>query len=145
MDVQPLGLEERRSRIAAAREALVGLADVLYEATGPELGELMSAVDGVAAQAAAARVTITVEAVRRGQVAEEGVNAHAWVRDHAPSLRQGGAGDVARVATAAMASLVRSSWVGPRPPHISTASASASTARPVSTISKPLPQKPPQP
>ena len=97
MDVQPLGLEERRSRIAAAREALVGLADVLYEATGPELGELMSAVDGVAAQAAAARVTITVEAVRRGQVAEEGVNAHAWVRDHAPSLRQGGAGDVARV------------------------------------------------
>ncbi|HNV42486.1 MAG TPA: HNH endonuclease [Ornithinibacter sp.] len=100
MDVQPLGLEERRSRIAAAREALVGLADVLYEATGPELGELMSAVDGVAAQAAAARVTITVEAVRRGQVAEEGVNAHAWVRDHAPSLRQGGAGDVARVVTA---------------------------------------------
>jgi hypothetical protein len=100
MNAQPLGLEERRSRFAAAHEALAGLADVLHQASGPELGELMTAVDGVAAQAAAARVAITVEAVNRGQVAEEGVNAHAWVRDHAPSLRQGGAGDVAKVALA---------------------------------------------
>jgi hypothetical protein len=100
MNTQPLGLEERRSRVAAAHEALEGLADVLHQATGPELGELMTAIDGVAAQAAAARVTITVEAVNRGQVAEEGVNAHGWVRAHAPSLRQGGAGDVAKVAAA---------------------------------------------
>ena len=81
MDVQPLGLEERRSRIAAAREALVGLADVLYEATGPELGELMSAVDGVAAQAAAARVTITVEVDPEIWTLEYGVNSTAEIRD----------------------------------------------------------------
>ena len=54
----------------------------------------------LAASAAAARVAVTVEAVTRGEVAAAGANAHGWVRDHAPSLRQGGAGDVARVALA---------------------------------------------
>ena len=100
MDGQPVGLGERRSRLAAAREALAGLGEVLYQAGGDELGELLGEVDAVGAQVGAARVALTVEAVRRGQVADEGMNAHAWVREHAPSLRQGGAGDVAKVALA---------------------------------------------
>jgi hypothetical protein len=100
MDRQPETLEERRSRFEAARDAFVGLQSVLYQASGSELAELMGLVDDVAAQASAARVTITVEAVHRGQVAQEDTNPHGWVRDHAPSLRQGGAGAVAKVALA---------------------------------------------
>ena len=49
-------------------------------------------------RAAAARAVVAVEAVRRGVVAASDLNAHAWVREFAPSLRQGGAGQVARLA-----------------------------------------------
>ena len=87
-----MNLAERRSRFEAAQEALIGLRAVLHQASGPELAELMTLADGMAAQAAAARVEITVEAVTRGEVADSGCNTHAWVRDHAPSLRQGGCG-----------------------------------------------------
>ena len=100
MDRQPLSLKERRSRLEAARDALVDLRSVLHQASGSELAELMAVVDEVAAQASAARVEVTVEAVTRGQVTEEGTNPHGWVREHAPSLRQGGAAAVARVAVA---------------------------------------------
>ena len=100
MNRQPVNLEERRSRFEAARDAFADLQSVLHQASGSELAELMGVVDDVAARAAAARVTITAEAVNRGQVAEEGTNPHAWVRDHAPSLRQGGAAAVAKIAVA---------------------------------------------
>ena len=100
MDRQPQNLQERRSRFEAARDAFADLQSVLHQASGSELAELMGVVDDVAAQASAARVTIAVEAVNRGQVAEEGTNAHAWVRDHAASLRQGGAAAVAKIAVA---------------------------------------------
>ena len=46
----------------------------------------------------AARAVVAVEAVRRGVVAASDLNAQAWVREFAPSLRQGGAGQVARLA-----------------------------------------------
>ena len=95
-----MNLAERRSRFEAAHEALADLRSVLHQATGPELADLMTLTDAMAAQAAAARVEITVEAVTRGEVADSGCNTHAWVRDHAPSLRQGGAGDVAKIADA---------------------------------------------
>ncbi|HET9021504.1 MAG TPA: HNH endonuclease [Ornithinibacter sp.] len=100
MDPQPMTLEERRSRLEAAREVLDGLDSVLYQASGPELTELMLLADSLAAKSGAARVSVTVEAVNRGEVAAAGTTTHAWVRDHAPSLRQGGAGDVARLALA---------------------------------------------
>jgi hypothetical protein len=97
---QPLSLAERRARLEAAEAALEGLNGVLFEASGAELAGLMGLVDRVAAGAAAARVSVTVEASGRGEVAEAGVNVHAWVREHAPSLRQGGAGAVAAMARA---------------------------------------------
>ncbi|MBR7743031.1 DUF222 domain-containing protein [Phycicoccus sp. BSK3Z-2] len=56
----------------------------------------MGLVDDVTAKGSAARVAVTVEAVRRGEVAGSGT--HAWVREHAPSLREGGAASVTRVA-----------------------------------------------
>ncbi|WP_299446865.1 HNH endonuclease signature motif containing protein [uncultured Phycicoccus sp.] len=103
-----LTIVERRSRVEAAREALAGLGEVLGQASGAELGELMGVVDDVAAQACAARVAVTVEAARRGECTGAGV--HGWVREHAPSLRQGGAGPVAalvREVTAADTGLAR--------------------------------------
>ena len=75
MSWQPETLGERRSRFEAARDAFVDLHSVLHQASGSELAELMGVVDDVAAHAAAARVSITAEAVSRGQVAEEGTNA----------------------------------------------------------------------
>ena len=91
-----LTLAERRSAVEAAREALAGIGEVLGQASGAELGELMGLADEVSAVAGAARVEVAVEAVRRGECTGSGV--HGWVREHAPSLRQGGAGPVARLA-----------------------------------------------
>ena len=95
-----MSLEERRSALEAARRALDGFEKVLYQAPSAELAGLMALADAVAAKAGAARVAVTVEALARGEVAASGVNAHCWVREHAPTLRQGGAGDVAKVAVA---------------------------------------------
>ncbi len=77
---------------------LVGFGAVVHEASDAELAELMGEADALAARAAAARAVVAVEAVRRGVVAQSGMNAHAWVRECAPSLRQGGAGQVAKLA-----------------------------------------------
>ncbi|WP_036830577.1 hypothetical protein, partial [Phycicoccus jejuensis] len=57
-------LEERRSRLEAARDALTGLDEALTEACGDGLGELMELLDEVAARASAARVVVVLEAVR---------------------------------------------------------------------------------
>lgn len=93
-------LETRREAVAAATAALSGLADGLWEAGSEDLVAMMAEVDRLAAVAAAARVSIAVEAVARGDVAAAGESAFTWVRAHAPSLRQGGAGDVAKLAVA---------------------------------------------
>jgi hypothetical protein len=98
MDTRGLGLAERRAVMAAAADALVGFGQVVHEASDAELGDVMAEADAVVAQAVAARAVVAAEAVRRGVVAESGVNAHAWVREFAPSLRQGGAAQVARLA-----------------------------------------------
>ena len=96
MDIGGCGLGERRSALEGARDALEGLVSVVGSASGAELAELLSLVDAVATGAGAARAVLTVEAVGRGEVAPG--EAHGWVREHAPSLRQGGAGDVATLA-----------------------------------------------
>ena len=99
MDGEGLGLAERRSAMAAAAESLVGFEEALPEASDEQLGAVMAEADSLAARAQAARAMVAVEAVKRGVVAGSGMNAHAWVREHAPSLRQGGAGQVARLVT----------------------------------------------
>ncbi|QKE83889.1 HNH endonuclease signature motif containing protein [Arthrobacter sp. NEB 688] len=89
-------LEERRSLLKAATDALTDLDEALAAAPGDDLGDLMELLDTLAARASAARVQVTLEAVRRGEVA--GSATHAWVRTHAPSLRQSGAAAVTRLA-----------------------------------------------
>ncbi|PKW25918.1 HNH endonuclease signature motif containing protein [Phycicoccus duodecadis] len=91
-----IGIAERRSAIAAARAAIGSLGEVLATASAEDLAALMGELDAVVASASAARVEVVVEATRRGECTGSGV--HAWVREHAPSLRQGGAAAVARVA-----------------------------------------------
>ena len=98
MDTRGLGLAERRSAMVAAAEVMVGFEGALVEASDAELAELMTETDAVAARAGAVRAQVAAEAVRRGVVAASDLNAHAWVREFAPSLRQGGAGQVARLA-----------------------------------------------
>ncbi|NHA66836.1 HNH endonuclease signature motif containing protein [Phycicoccus flavus] len=100
MDEGVIGLAERRSVIEAAGERLTGITRVLHEASGAELAQLLTVVDSVAAQASAARVAITAEALSRGEVSASGDTAHTWVLEHAPSLRQGGAAHVAAAASA---------------------------------------------
>jgi len=98
MDMRGLGLAERRSAMVAAAEVMVGFDGALVEASDAELAVLMAETDAVAARAGAVRAQVAAEAVRRGVVAASDLNAHAWVREFAPSLRQGGAGQVARLA-----------------------------------------------
>ena len=99
MDTRGLGLAERRSAMVAAAESLVGFEVALVEASGEELADLLGEADRWAARAAAARAVVAravvaAEAVRRGVVAASDLNAQGWVREFAPSLRQGGAGQV---------------------------------------------------
>ncbi len=98
MAIEGLGLAERRSAMVAAADALVGFGGALHEASDGQLAAVMGEADVLAARAAAVRAQVAVEAVRRGVVADAGLNAHGWVRECAPSLRQGGAGQVAKLA-----------------------------------------------
>lgn len=85
--------------LAAARAVLIGVRKVAFRATGTELVELVGLVDDVVAAGVAARAGLVVEAVSRGEVAESSkASVTAWVRDAAPSLRQGGAAQVAALA-----------------------------------------------
>jgi len=92
-----------RDALGVARSAVAGVHEILHRASGAELAEFMSLVDDIKAQASAVQVVITTEAAHRGEFTSarrgEG-SAHEWVREHAPSLRQGGAGQLASFATA---------------------------------------------
>ena len=102
-----------RRVLNAARDGLADIGDVLSSLSATDLAELMTAADEVKSQAAAAQVRVTAEAAHRGEFASarRGVgSAHAWVREHAPSLRQGGAGQVAQLAHDAAASTPAGMW-----------------------------------
>ncbi|MDQ2754999.1 MAG: hypothetical protein M3Y71_00265, partial [Actinomycetota bacterium] len=63
--VPTVPLTDRRAAVAAAREALTGLAVVLWQAQGDELGPLFREVDDLSRAVEAARVAILGEAVDR--------------------------------------------------------------------------------
>lgn len=91
-------LTDRTAALRAAVAALPGLAEVLHQGPSSELADLVSLCDALAAGAAAARTAVVAEAVRRGDVDS---TLSGWVREHAPSLRQGGAGHSASLVTEA--------------------------------------------
>ncbi|KRE41086.1 HNH endonuclease signature motif containing protein [Knoellia sp. Soil729] len=110
---QPTPGTPLREVLNAARDGLAGIGDVLPSLSAADLAELMTAADEVKSQAAAAQVRATAEAAHRGEFASarRGVGSvHAWVREHAPSLRQAGAGQVAQLAQEAAAATPGGMW-----------------------------------
>jgi hypothetical protein len=120
-------LMTRREAMAAARCALAEVGSVLWRATGSELGPVLREIDDLGRLVEAARVAVVGEAMSRGemrsdlvptswptdsgslagseqQAAEEqacagagGMTRVGWVREWAPSLRAGGAGQLVRL------------------------------------------------
>ena len=83
--------------LADAVAALSGLDAVVWQAPGAELGDLLALVDTLAAHAEAARVAVTAEALKRGEVAaSRWGSTRQWVQGHAPSLAPGPASVIAR-------------------------------------------------
>jgi hypothetical protein len=108
-----------REALGQARAAVAGVRGVLTQLGGGELAQFLTLVDEVKAQAGAAQVVIAVEAAHRGEFTSarrgEG-SAHAWVREHAPSLRQAGAGQLAAFAADVAHATPGGQWsaTGPR-------------------------------
>ena len=98
---QPVSLADRLAVLREALPAFEGITEVLHQAQGPELAEVLTLFDTVASEGARARIATVAEAVRRDE-AEPTLNT--WIRRHAPSLQQGGAGQTARLVTEAMKS-----------------------------------------
>ena len=98
-----LSLEQRRDRLAAAREAMQGIdAELWAVSCGGGLGELLSEVDALGSSCEAARVAIVGEAMGRGDTGDgpRALTITQWVRQHAPSTRSGGAGQIVTLAQA---------------------------------------------
>lgn len=119
-DAPATEVEHLRAALVGARDALASdgagvgpLGDVLTRLSGPELAEFMILADDVKARAAAAQIRVTAEAAHRGEFTSarrgEG-SVHAWVRGHAPSLQQDGAGQVAHLAQDVACSVPGGLW-----------------------------------
>jgi len=112
-------LEGARDALASGPDGAGPLGSVLARLTGAELAEFLTLADEVSARSTAAQVRLTAEAAHRGEftAARRGEGtAHAWVRRHGPSLRQGGAGLVAQLALDVAASQPDGPW-GPAGPQ----------------------------
>ena len=82
----------------SGRVAVAAIPDVLVQCPGAGLGDLVGLLDDLANAAAAVRAVVIMEAVRRGEISGA---LPTWIREHAPSLRQGDAQGLARVITEA--------------------------------------------
>jgi hypothetical protein len=103
MEDQPtsMPLAERRDTVSLAAAALQGLASVLWQAPGPELGPLLGQLDDLARAAEAARVVVLEEALVRGEAQTSPAGPpKAWVEHWAPSFRAGGAARLVEVTVA---------------------------------------------
>ena len=100
---QSLTMEQRRECIAAAREALAGIDESLWQApSGGGLAELLGEVDALGAACDAAKTAVVAEAMDRGETSDgaAAMTVTQWVREHAPSTRAGGARQIVEVAAA---------------------------------------------
>ena len=96
-------LEEHRQVLAAARESLAQMGDLLHQCGGADLGPLLSEVDALAAEAGGVRCEIVFEASLRGEIHEAGRSTREWVYEYAPSQRQGGHAQLAKLVDVASA------------------------------------------
>ncbi len=92
--VPTVPLTDRRAAVAAARAALTGLAAVLWQAQGADLGRVFREVDDLIRLGEAARVAVLAEAVDRGDASTGAVSMGSagvgWVCEYAPTLAVGG-------------------------------------------------------
>jgi hypothetical protein len=98
-----LTLEQRRDRLAAARVALAGFEAAVWQAPSDGgLAQLLGEVDALGAACDLARVTVTAEAMGRGETGggSAALTITQWVHCHAPSTRAGGAKQVVELAAA---------------------------------------------
>jgi hypothetical protein len=101
-----LTMTQHRERIVAARESLSALGDVMWQVAsggGSEgLAGLLGEVDALGMACDLARVSVTAEAMDRGETdgGSAALTITQWVRCHAPSTRAGGAKQVVELAAA---------------------------------------------
>lgn len=113
MDEQQTPVTQLRGVLVAARDGLADMGDLLCSLSATDLAAMMTLADEVKSRAAAAQVRVTAEAAHRGEFASARRGAgsvHDWVREHAPSLRQGGAGQLATFAQDAATSTPGGLW-----------------------------------
>ncbi|WP_404386539.1 HNH endonuclease [Knoellia locipacati] len=114
-DVSSPEVAQLCAALDGARDALGsdGVGEVLARMSGPELARVMRVADDVASRARAAQVRVTAEAAHRGEftAARRGIGSvDAWVREHAPSLRQAGCSQVAHLAQEVASSVPGGLW-----------------------------------
>ncbi len=106
-------MRERRLALTAARAALTGIASVLWQEPGVDLGPVLREIDDLGRLVDAARVAVVDEAMSRGEMCSytgphpdgdetidavtAGLAGVGWVREWAPTLKAGGAVGLVRL------------------------------------------------
>ena len=90
-------IDQYRQVLTAARDALAGLGGALHETYNHELAGLLEEIDAVAALASGARAETVLETARRGVDGDAGATTYAWIAEHAPSLRNNGGNQLAKI------------------------------------------------
>ncbi|MGZ4748393.1 MAG: hypothetical protein ACXVYY_15060, partial [Oryzihumus sp.] len=78
---------ERFAAVDAAAEALTGLARVVHQCQGAELGPALGRLDVLRRLVEAAQITVLGEGLERGEVSSSCASAAGWVLEWAPSYR----------------------------------------------------------
>lgn len=92
-----LGIDAHRQAVTAAAQALTEMSALLHGVDNAELGALLEQVDELVSAGAGVRAEVVLETVRRGIPNEAGKNTREWIIEYCPSLRQAGAGQLAKI------------------------------------------------
>ena len=92
---------DRFVAVGGAEAALAGVAEVVHQCLGADLGSAFTALDDLVRAARAAQVAVLGEALERGEVASsDHASPAAWVLAHGSSFRAGGAAELVKVVKA---------------------------------------------
>ncbi|HHU09037.1 MAG TPA: DUF222 domain-containing protein [Intrasporangiaceae bacterium] len=90
-------IDQHRTVLASMRAALEAIPADLHGAFNDELAELLSEVDSVVAAASGLRAEVVLETKTRGVMTDSGLDTRGWIIRFAPTLRQAGAGPLAKL------------------------------------------------
>ena len=92
----PLLDDDASAALKHARGVVASLQRSVWQPSGSELPVILGELDALGSAVRAAIIAVTAEALSRGEVrASQSNGTVGWLREHAPSLRQGGAKPVA--------------------------------------------------